>query len=84
MQDAAYSLGEMAGENVGMAAIFGPQALLIEQSLRALGGGVADMADEGRGAESAALSGLAHGAVSYYIERLGIAQMMRNMGCAPA
>lgn len=80
MQDAAYSLGEMAGENVGMAAIFGPQALLIEQSLRALGGGVADMADEGRGAESAALSGLAHGAVSYYIERLGIAQMMRNMG----
>ena len=82
MQDAAYSLGEMAGENVGMAAIFGPQALLIEQSLRALGGGVADMADEGRGAESAALSGLAHGAVSYYIERLGIAQMMRNMGRA--
>lgn len=80
MQDVAYSLGEMAGENVGMAAIFGPQALLIEQSLRALGGGVADMADEGRGAESAALSGLAHGAVSYYIERLGIAQMMRNMG----
>lgn len=80
MQDAAYSLGEMAGENVGMAAIFGPQALLIEQSLRALGGGVADMADEGRGAESAALSGLAHGAVSYGIERLGIAQMMRNMG----
>lgn len=82
MQDVAYSLGEMAGENVGMAAIFGPQALLIEQSLRALGGGVADMADEGRGAESAALSGLAHGAVSYYIERLGIAQMMRNMGRA--
>lgn len=82
MQDVAYSLGEMAGENVGMAAIFGPQALLIEQSLRALGGGVADMADEGRGAESAALSGLAHGAVSYGIERLGIAQMMRNMGRA--
>ena len=82
MQDVAYSLGEMAGENVGMAAIFGPQALLIEQSLRALGGGVADMADEGRGAESAALSGLAHGAVSYGIERLGIGQMMRNMGRA--
>lgn len=82
MQDVAYGLGEMAGENVGMAAIFGPQALLIEQSLRALGGGVADMADEGRGAESAALSGLAHGAVSYGIERLGIAQMMRNMGRA--
>lgn len=82
MQDVAYSLGEMAGENVGMAAIFGPQALLIEQSLRALCGGVADMADEGRGAESAALSGLAHGAVSYGIEQLGIAQMMRNMGRA--
>ena len=81
LQELAYGAAESAGENIALGLI-NPGLLLAEQTARSAGGGIADMAAAGRSAGAAALSGLGHGAVSYGIERLGIAQMMRNMGRA--
>lgn len=81
LQELAYGAAESAGENIALGLI-NPGLLLVEQTARSAGGGIADMAAAGRSAGAAALSGLGHGAISYGIERLGIAQMMRNMGRA--
>lgn len=79
LQELAYGAAESAGENIALG-LLSPALLLGEQTARAAGGGVSDMADAGRSSGAAALSALGHGAISYGIEQLGIGQMMRNMG----
>ena len=81
LQELAYGAAESAGENVALGLI-NPGLLLAEQTARSAGGGIADMAAAGRSAGAAAFSGLGHGAISAGIERIGIGQMMRNMGRA--
>lgn len=79
LQELAYGAAESTGENIALG-LLSPALLLGEQTARAAGGGVANMADAGRSSGAAALSALGHGAISYGIEQLGIGQMMRNMG----
>ena len=79
LQDLAYGAAESAGENIALG-LLSPGLALGEQTARAAGAGISDMADAGRSSGAAALSALGHGAISYGIEQLGIGQMMRNMG----
>lgn len=79
LQDLAYGAAESAGENIALG-LLSPGLALGEQTARAAGAGISDMADAGRSSGTAALSALGHGAISYGIEQLGIGQMMRNMG----
>lgn len=79
LQELAYGAFENVGELIALALI-SPGIALGEQTVRAAGAGIADMADAGRSSGAAALSALGHGAISYGIEKLGIGQMMRNMG----
>lgn len=79
LQELAYGAAESAGENIALG-LLSPGLALGEQTARAAGAGIADMADAGRSSGAAALSALGHGAISYEIEQLGIGQMMRNMG----
>ena len=78
-QELAYGLAETVGENLSLG-LLSPAALMAEQVARSAGGGVLDMAEQGKSAGTAALSGLGHGAVSYAVERAGIGQMLRNAG----
>ena len=79
LQELAYGAFENVGELIALALV-GPGLALGEQTVRAAGAGISDMADAGRSSGAAALSALGHGAISYGIEQLGIGQMMRNMG----
>lgn len=79
-QELAYGLAETVGENVIPALIGGPGLAMIERVARAAGAGVLDMAQQGKSAGTAALSGLGHGAVSYIVEKLALGQMFQNMG----
>ena len=79
LQELAYGAFENVGELIALASV-SPGLALVEQTVRAAGAGISDMADAGRSSGAAALSALGHGAISYGIERLGISQMMRNMG----
>lgn len=79
-QELAYGLAETVGENVIPALIGGPGLGMIERVARAAGAGVLDMAQQGKSAGTAALSGLGHGAVSYIVEKLALGQMFQNMG----
>lgn len=79
LQELAYGAAESAGENIALG-LLSPGLALGEQTARAAGAGISDMADAGRSSGAAALSALGHGAISYGIEQLGIGQMMRNMG----
>ena len=79
-QEFAYDLAESTGENLLPVLLGAPWLLMVEQVARSAGGGVLDMAEQGRSAGTAALSGLGHGAISYLVERAGIGQMARNMG----
>lgn len=79
-QEWAYGLAEQVGENVIPALIGGPGLVMIEQVARAAGAGALDMAQQGKSAGTAALSGLGHGAVSYIVEKLALGQMFQNMG----
>ena len=79
LQELAYGAFENVGELIALASV-SPGLALGEQTVRAAGAGIADMADAGRSSGAAALSALGHGAISYGIEQLGIGQMMRNMG----
>ena len=81
LQELAYSAAESAGENIALG-LLSPAAALWEQTLRSTGAGIADTADAGMSAGQSLLSGLGHGAISAGIERIGIGQMMRNMGRA--
>ena len=79
LQEQAYGAVENVGELIALG-LLSPGLALGEQTVRAAGAGVYDMADAGRSSGAAALSALGHGAISYGIEQLGIGQMMRNMG----
>lgn len=79
LQEQAYGAVENVGELIALG-LLSPGLALGEQTVRAAGAGVYDMADAGRSSGAAALSALGHGAISYEIEQLGIGQMMRNMG----
>lgn len=78
-QELAYGLAETVGENLSLG-LLSPAALMAEQVARSAGGGVLDMAEQGKSAGTAALSGLGHGAVSYIVEKLALGQMFQNMG----
>ena len=71
LQELAYGAAESAGENIALG-LLSPGLALGEQTARAAGAGIADMADAGRSSGAAALSALGHGAISYGIEQLGI------------
>lgn len=79
-QEFAYNLAETTGENLLPVLLGAPWLLMGEQVARSAGSGVLDMAEQGRSAGAAALSGLGHGAISYAVERAGIGQIARNMG----
>ena len=81
LQELVYNAAESAGENIALG-LLSPAAALWEQTLRSTGAGIADTADAGMSAGQSLLSGLGHGAISAGIERIGIGQMMRNMGRA--
>lgn len=81
LQELVYNAAESAGENIALG-LLSPVAALGEQTLRSTGAGIADTADAGMSAGQSLLSGLGHGAISAGIERIGIGQMMRNMGRA--
>lgn len=79
-QEFAYDLAESTGENLLPVLLGAPWLLRVEQVARSAGAGVLDMAQQGKSAGTAALSGLGHGAVSYIVEKLALGQMFQNMG----